>query len=89
KKYGISKEDYENYERDEHKGNELSSNFSKYYTLPEEYYDDFVNNYTDDKKTYEYRIMMFSYDAPSGDTSGDNSGDASGDVDNEKSKENV
>ena len=89
KKYGISKDDYEKYATDEYKKNKLSSNFSNYYTLPEEYYNDFVNNYTDDKKTYEYRIMMFSYDAPSGDVSGDVSGDASGDVDNEKLKENV
>ncbi len=90
KKYGISESDYLRYARDEYKENELSGNFANYYELPEEYYNDFVNSYTEDKKSYEFRIMMFGYDADvSGDVSGDASGDVSGDVDASKSREKV
>lgn len=90
KKYGISESDYLRYARDEYKENELSGNFANYYELPEEYYNDFVDSYTEDKRSYEYRIMMFAYDANvSGDASGDNSGDVSGDSDISKSRENV
>ena len=86
KKYGISESDYLRYARDEYKEKELSNNFANYYELPEEYYNDFVDSYTGDKKSYEFRIMMFGYDA---DVSGDTSGDASGDSGDSKSRENV
>lgn len=86
KKYGISESDYLRYARDEYKEKELSNNFANYYELPEEYYKDFVDSYTGDKKSYEFRIMMFGYDA---DVSGDTSGDASGDSGDSKSRENV
>lgn len=90
KKYGISESDYLRYARDEYKEKELSNNFANYYELPEEYYNDFVDSYTGDKKSYEFRIMMFGYDADvSGDVSGDTSGDASGDSGDSKSRENV
>lgn len=86
KKYGISESDYLRYARDEYKEKELSNNFANYYELPEEYYNDFVDSYTGDKKSYEFRIMMFGYDA---DVSGDTSGDASVDSGDSKSRENV
>lgn len=86
KKYGISESDYLRYARDEYKEKELSNNFANYYELPEEYYNDFVDSYTGDKKSYEFRIMMFGYEA---DVSGDTSGDASGDSGDSKSRENV
>lgn len=93
-KYGISQEDYIKYARDEYKQNELSSNFSKYYELPDEYYNSFVDSYTDEKKSYEFRMMMFGYDQDvsgdqSGDVSGDVSGDTSGDTEESKNRENV
>ncbi len=89
-KYGISESDYLRYARDEYKENELSNNFANYYELPEEYYNDFVDSYTEDKKSYEFRIMMFGYDADvSGDVSGDTLENESGDSDDSKSRENV
>lgn len=86
--YNVSEADYIRFASDEYKQTELSNNFSAYYELPEEYYNSFVESYTDDKKSYEYRIMMFGYNE---EVSGDASGDASGDTtsNSEKSRSNV
>lgn len=62
--YGITEEDYIKYSEEDYKNTELSNNFSSYYELPEEYYNELAESYSGDQKTYSYRLMYFAYDEP-------------------------
>ncbi len=64
KAYGISSGDYLRYGEDSYKENHILNNFSTYYELPEKYYNEYIEQYSGDKKTYSYRIMMFNYEEP-------------------------
>ena len=64
-KYGITEEDYLQYAEDDYKKMQLSNDFGTYYTLPDEYYQEFVDFYSgDDLTTYSYRMMNFRYEVP-------------------------
>ncbi len=70
--YGITEEDYIKYVEDEYKMMNLSNNFTAYYELPDDIYQEFVDLYSgDDLKTYTYRMMNFRYELPESDESGD------------------
>lgn len=67
--YGVTEEDYISYKENDYKINELKNNFSNYYELPSEYYNQFVAGYSGDElKSYAFRIMSFNYEAPKEDS---------------------
>lgn len=61
-KYEITEEDYVEYSIDEYKRNELYNNFSNYYELSDEIYNQYLEGNSGDKKTYEFRIIAFNYE---------------------------
>lgn len=70
----ISKEDYIKIKTDNALVDKLKYNLDDYYTLPNEIYDQLVENFKNEGmyKTYSYRLMNIMYDEPkSGDESGD------------------
>lgn len=69
-KFGISEEEYLKYATEDYRSLYVANNFSKYYELPEEMYEEFVGAFSGDElKTYAYRCALFVYEEP--ETSGD------------------
>lgn len=94
--HGITSGDYMRYAEDNYKMNTLMNDFSAYYELPEDLYNEFKNSYSgDDLKSYSFRTMRFYYEEPESGESGDVSGDIepevneSGEVIEDRSKDAV
>ncbi len=70
--HGITSGDYMRYAEDNYKMTTLKNNFSAYYDLPEDLYNEFKNSYSgDDLKSYSFRTMRFYYEEPESGESGD------------------
>ena len=68
--YGITEEEYLKYAAEDYRSLHLASNFSEYYELPDEMYQEFVNSFSGDElKTYTFRCALFVYEEQ--ETSGD------------------
>lgn len=70
--YGISENDYIEYREDQYKEENLNNNFTTYFQLPDEDYNEMISGYSGDElKTYTFRLMKFSYEEPVSGESGD------------------